>query len=313
MGKIKITLLAVLLISILAFQYLTAEETGGCKELVFKQLEHLPHKVESYPFRVWYATEGENAIKDQAVAVSKNQQPVFIDDLLVQLHAADAYYSKQLGLQPPLSKQRYKKAKFVDVYIVNMSRGNGVAFDEVIASKPHRGEPSYSCGVKFHVNKNIDPKRNVTPAHELFHMYQSANSMFKARWYLEGMARWVEQAFRGVSPRDLAADAPNSCVDVYNESYSASRYWQDLAKRKNADDIVLSQDYLQLKYSNETPVFKQATFKHGAIISDLFQVLESESIERSKEIGYSKYRWPEKVQRSADFNEYICDAVESIE
>lgn len=313
MNKIKITLLAVLFIFILAFKYLTAEDTGGCKELVFKQLVNLSHKVESYPFRVWYATEGENAIKDHAVGVSKNKQPVFIDDLLVQLHAADAYYSKQLGLQPPLSKQRYKKAKFVDVYIVNMSRGNGLAFDEVIAGKSSQRAESHSCGIKMHISSALQPSRNITPAHELFHLYQYANSMFKARWYLEGMTRWVEQAFRGVSPQDLSAVAPNSCAGVYNESYSASRYWQDLAKRKNADNIVLSQDYLQLKYSNGTPVFKQAIFKHGAIISDLFKVLESESIERSEEIGYSRYRWPEKIQRSADFNEYICDAVESIE
>lgn len=85
---------------------------------------------------------------------------------------------------------------------------------------------------------------------------------------------------------------------VYLENYSASRYWQGLARIKKADDVFLPQEYLELRYTNGQPVFK---------------TLEKESLQLSDKINLPAYQWPEKIQRSAMFNENICRAVESIE
>lgn len=307
----KLTL-AIYATFILVFSTFTVAEDGGCKTLVFKELNHLPHKVESYPFRVWYATEGKNALKTQAVAPTGNDMPVVINDLLLQLHSADKYYSQKLGLTLPLLQQRYKQAEFIDVYLVAMDKGNGLAFDEVIANKNSRQAEQYSCGIKMQINSALQPSRNVTPAHELFHLYQYANSMFKARWYLEGMTRWVEQAFRGVSARELKAVTPKNCTDVYDESYTASRYWQDLAHRLQADDLVLSQDELELSYSDGRPIFQTDIFKNGAAVQKIFSALEQESAYQAEKSNLHQYRWPEKLQRSHQFNKDICQAVESI-
>lgn len=286
---------------------------GGCRELVSKELKHLNSMVESYPFRVWYATKGKHAINNPELAFSLSGNPDFIDDLILQLHAADKYFSKELGLTPPLSQPRYSQAEFIDVHVVAMDRGNGVAFDEVIAEKISKGTESYSCSIKMHINKELDLSRNVTPAHELFHLYQYSNSMFKVGWYLEGMARWVEQAFVGPSANYLNSRPVSSCSEVYLESYSASRYWQELARIKKADDIFLPQEYLELRYTNGQPVFKTDTFKSGSILKSIFKRLEKESLQLSDKINLPAYQWPEKIQRSAMFNENICRAVESIE
>lgn len=282
------------------FSTIAVAEDGGCKALVFKELNHLPHTVESYPFRVWYATKGKNAVKNAAV----------IDDLLLQLHTADKYFYQELKLTPPLLQPRYKQAEWIDVYMVEMKRGNGLAFDEVIDEKSSKGADGYSCGIKMHINSNLLPSRNITPAHELFHLYQYSNSMFKVSWYLEGMARWVEQAFRGVSARDTEREVPNSCATVYDESYSAARYWQDLAQRHQAENIIISQDYLDLSYSDGSPVFKTDTFKNGAVVQSIFDSLLKESHRVSVENDLPLYRWPEKTQRSAQFNDDICNVVE---
>lgn len=289
-----------------------AAEDGGCKTVVFNELNALPYKVESYPFRVWYAIEGENALKAPSIDSTINDRPVVINDLLLQLHSADKYYSEDMGLTPPLSQQRYKQAQFIDVYIVAMKRGNGLAFDEVVASTSGQLAERHSCGVKIHLNRELEPSRNVTPAHELFHLYQYANSMFKVGWYLEGMARWIEQAFRGVSARDLKDVAPNRCAEVYGESYTASRYWQGLASRKQAADIVVRAQDMALRYSDSSPVFKERTFKNGAVVRDIFNALHTVSAEVSEQIGQPLYKWPEKIQRSANFNVAICEAVESV-
>lgn len=296
---LKLQLILTTLLFVFLSTFAVAED-GGCKTLIFKELNHLPHTAESYPFRVWYATEGKNAVKNTTV----------IDDLLLQLHTADKYFYQELKLTPPLLQPRYKQAEYIDVYMVEMKRGNGVAFDEVIAEKGSREADSYSCGIKMHINSELQPSRNVTPAHELFHLYQYANSMFKARWYLEGMARWVEQAFRGVNARDKKGIAPDSCKDVFDESYTAARYWRDLAQRQHAKDIVISQDYLDLNYSDGRPVFATDTFKNGAAVQAIFDDLAKESHRASLENDLHIYKWPEKTQRSAQFNEAMCRAIE---
>lgn len=290
---------------------ISAADDGGCKELVFNELNHLPHTIESYPFRVWYATEGKNALGNQSVNLAINNRPTVINDLLLQLHSADKYFSQKLELVQPLLQKRYKKAEFIDVYLIAMGQGNGSAFDEVIAGRKSNHADKVSCSIKIHINKNNQPSFSITPAHELFHLYQYSNSMFKASWYLEGMTRWVERAFVGVKTRDLKAITPSSCSDVYQEKYSASRYWQDLAKRKSSNDILIDEDFLQLKYSDGRSVFNNSVFKNGGAAAEIFNELEKESLNLSKSLKLPPYRWPENLQRSPKFNNNICRAVDS--
>lgn len=304
--------LNVLLVVFLFYTAASNAEDGGCTELVFNELKHLDKMVESYPFRVWYATKGKHKIKSFEEDNGLSNSSEIISDLLLQLHSADKYFSNELGLTQPLLKNRYSQAEFIDVHLIKMDRGNGVAFDEVIAEKTYADAVSFSCGIKMRLNKDLDFTQNVTPAHELFHLYQYSNSMFKVGWYLEGMARWIEQAFVGPVESDLNSFGSNSCSSVYKESYSASRYWKDLARRKKSKDILLSKDLSELKYSNGQSVFKVGVFIDGSIIQTIFESLEKESLRLSVVNDLPLYSWPEKIQRSSFFNDQICTVVEEI-
>lgn len=299
-----------LLVVFLFYTAASNAEDGGCTELVFNELKHLDKMVESYPFRVWYATKGKHRIRDSKENKILDSNPELVNDLLLQLHSADKYFSSKLGLIQPLLKPRYNQAKFIDVHLIKMDRGNGVAFDEVIAEKINADAKSFSCGIKMRINKDLDFTRNITPAHELFHMYQYSNSMFKVGWYLEGMARWVEQAFIGPNKSSLNEFESSYCSNVYKESYSASRYWKDLAKRKKGKNIFLDKELLELKYSNGNSVFRIEKFVNGSVIQGFFESLEKESLRLSIENKLPLYLWPEKTQRSAIFNEKICKVVE---
>lgn len=286
------------------------EGDGGCKALVFDQLNYLPRQVESYPFRVWYATEGKNVLSNVEYGEDKNTVPTVIEDLLLQLHSADRYFSQELGLTPPLLKQRYRQAEFIDVYLVAMEKGNGLAFDEVRALKRSKEAESHSCAIKIHINSALQPSRNITPAHELFHLYQYANTMFKTRWYLEGMARWTEQAFRGISVNEVKKPIPGSCTEVLNESYGAERYWRDLAAKLGGDDIVLEPEYRSLHYADGSAVFNTSVFKNGAAVKAIFDLLADKSHQVSLEQGLHKYQWPETLQRSPQFDFQICELLD---
>jgi hypothetical protein len=273
---------------------------------VFKEISHLTKTVESYPFRIWYAESGVHALEEDA-------DGRIINDLLLQLHSADKYFSENLGLEPPLSSKRFNQAKFIDVYLLSMKAGMGVAFDEPVIEKATKNSGPLACGIKIHLNKDIKPSYNLTPAHELFHLYQYANSMFKTRWYLEGMANWIGEPFLGVVSKDKNTIVEEvSCSDVYSESYSAIRYWRDLAKRKQSSDVFAGEKLLNTFYSDGRPVFKKNTFKHGMIIKDIFEKLKEVSIQSSNDMNMSLYKWPEKLQRSNVFDSTMCNAIENI-
>jgi hypothetical protein len=169
------------------------EEAGQCKRMVFDRLKGLNHSLSVDEFRISYATEGPDAVTDLSDA-NRNGMPDVIDDLATQLTTARVVYSDVLGLQHPLKRPRYRLATAVNVFVVKMERGNGLAFDEVVDETTRKGTPGLGCSIKIFVNSNLRPSKNISPAHELFHLYQYAYTMFKTRWYLEGMARWVETA-----------------------------------------------------------------------------------------------------------------------
>ncbi len=113
----------------------------------------------------------------------------------MQLQAAKYLYSHVLGLRFPLQQKIYAQARQINVYVLQLPKGNGLAFDRVAAETMNDGR-QLPCGLKFVLNAALEPARNITPAHEFFHLYQYGYAVFKQTWYLEGMARWMENSFK---------------------------------------------------------------------------------------------------------------------
>ncbi len=72
----------------------------------------------------------------------------------------------------------------INVYVLQLPKGNGLAFDRVAAETMSDGR-QLPCGLKFVLNAALEPARNITPAHEFFHLYQYGYAVFKQKWYLE--------------------------------------------------------------------------------------------------------------------------------
>ena len=76
------------------------------------------------------------------------------------------------------------------------------------------------------------PTRNLSPAHELFHVFQNGYSQFKNAWYYEGMARWSEDLLRAGAGRVGTLPVDAGALDgLFKQSYEASRFWQALVMR----------------------------------------------------------------------------------
>lgn len=306
-----VILKAVCLSAVLLFGAVVHAKETHCARQVFKSMEQLSHTVEQGEFKLWYATQGKHALPDTQ-DLNGNGVPDRMDDLLLQLQAARDFYSDVLHLTPPLHQPRYNQAHTINVYVLAMRKGNGLAFHEPVQSRPSRKADSEPCGLRIYVNNQLDPSRNLTPAHELFHLYQYGYAMFKRPWYLEGMARLMETAFAGperLQRYQQVSSGPVSCQDVVGESYSAVRFWWE---QQDADAIEIPASLNRLRYTDGTPVFTNQSFKHGEMVKRVLEELGDLSRNTAQSMDLPSYRWPVREQGSKDFDAPMCQALAKV-
>ncbi|MFN9913189.1 MAG: hypothetical protein ACK53L_11425, partial [Pirellulaceae bacterium] len=106
-----------------------------------------------------------------------------------------------------------------------------MTYDE-LQSFQRPGDPAGTLSLCFDVATQVHAERNLTPAHEVFHLIQNSATYFKNRWYTEGTARWSERGL-GVGGNALANtssvwppaadDLPSLLLSSYE---AADRYWR---------------------------------------------------------------------------------------
>ncbi|MBT2773559.1 hypothetical protein J7J47_15125 [Halomonas sp. ISL-60] len=229
-----------------------------------------------------------------------------LDDLEIQLRAADALYSEVLGLTPPLHMPRYQRAGFIMVILrADQTRG-GQAYDEVVRSAASPG-----CHIRMALGGQVDAAQNLTPAHELFHLYQNAHMMFKQGWVHEGLARWSESLLRGNLQKGPPLPASVEALErLLQESYGAAPFWQRLFYLLDAQAIKSIPDALRDKRYHDGSQVVAATELYGStFLPLLFASLDEAGAALSQQEQWPEYGWAEAEQRSLRHNEVILSAV----
>ncbi|ROR22597.1 hypothetical protein EC845_1498 [Comamonas sp. BIGb0124] len=282
---------------------------GRCRSLTFDALDSLVHTRVHGNIHIRYATQGPHAIgsKDDR---DGNGIPDRIDDLILQLATAQQVYDDVLGLTPPLRQPRYQLASRINVFVVKLDSGNGRAFDEVVNEKSSRTDPGLPCGIKIFIDSQVEPSSNITPAHELFHLYQYGYTMFKSRGYLEGMARWSETFFIDDTKidRDQQRHGDAQCGQAMTQSYGASAFWRRQGKLSGEAPLVLPTTMRALRYSDDRPVITSRGMQGARYLRTTLESLAVASREQAIERRLPLYNWPEELQRSDTFDADICRA-----
>ncbi|MDP3272335.1 hypothetical protein [Limnobacter sp.] len=266
------------------------------------------HSVAEGVFRVFYTTEGKHAVPVDDV--DGNAVPDRVDDILVQLKAADWFYQTQLGLVPPLKHSRYTQSDGIEVHVQHFDQGTGLAFDEPTKPNWFEGQSSTAPTLKIKIGSQVDPRLSTTPAHELFHVYQYAYSPFKTKWFTEGMARWLEEPFSRQA-QFAVPPSPSSCRELTGMAYNANGFFARLAERqfKGFDQAAISDEYRQFVYSDGSPVIRiQSVYKFRPVKTWLERAAELGARE-SRRLGVVEGKWPETLQRSAQFDLTLCEAL----
>src|SRR5690606_11826160 len=92
---------------------------------------------------------------------NENNIPDQVEDVATQMVAAQRLYSEVIGLKNPLSMPRYARVKSIDVFLLNMKKGNGITYDEVINYRLGFDGSEGRCSLRIDLRNSL-PNQNIT-------------------------------------------------------------------------------------------------------------------------------------------------------
>jgi hypothetical protein len=270
--------------------------------------------------RIFYAIEGKSAVP--LTDANSNSVPDHVEDVAKQIWAAHALLCGAFEFPDPFASERYPGVSCLEVSIrdrTEIGGVNGVAFENSQRAKAIPEGTPEDRSLVMAIGKHVDARKNVTPAHELFHLIQYATTYFKNPWYLEGMARWSEHALNpdGVGDVKYSERGPWPQSDenlslLFGKSYDAEFVlWNPLALRADRRGLIprtqVPDALRNLKYSDDTPVLRDYTLNGAPLMRDILIALGKTDDVAKEELGYKD--WSEENQRSPQNNPYIYQAI----
>ena len=269
-------------------------------------------------FRIFYTFNGKDAVPVKLrTDRNRNQIPDLVEDIMTQLLVANTIYVASMKLRHPLKSPRYKdRVKFIDINLLKfpLTKGGpkrGIAYDGIISfqRKIDGKRPIKSLAIDLSNSINTG---NITPAHELFHLYQNGYTLFKNRWYTEGTARWAEHAIKsGTGAVGTLPATQSQLQKLFRSSYDAAGFWNSLAfSADTREPLRIPNKTLQTRYVLiDKKVIKGSNLYGVRFIRVFLENLDKLDDEASVERGLDKLYWKEKVQKSRSNNVYIWRAV----
>lgn len=289
---------------------ISSQEFGECRQLntsfQYTSLSYQP-QLDSFRFLIKFNANKlleTNLQRNVLNVVTVNQ----LQNIKRQLQVADGIYQNVLGLTAPLDNPRYQKAHFINVNMIEAQKAYGRAYDEVVKNK---NDKVSACHIIMELSNQVNAEHNVTPAHELFHIYQNSVMMFKQSWLTEGTARWSESLIKESTGKEEALpETKEQLLEVMDSSYGASKFWIRLFRLIDPNDAFVVPNYLDtITYLNNEPVLQDNKAYGVTFIKVLFDELSKESDHVSELKGWDRYAWKEKDQKDPALNPYIWNAV----
>lgn len=255
-------------------------------------------------FLLQYDLTGANALDNQSDA-NNNQIPDLVEDVAIQLTTARALFTS-FQFVDPLKQPRYKgqNAELVQVRFLKME-GNGLAFDEVRRNR--HGE----CALLINLSNKLGA-RNLSPAHEWFHLVQYGYTPFKRAWFLEGMARWSESGLRKDTSK-TSFGSPVQDSALFSQSYEAQAYWANFAAADKKDTKQkFPASVTRARYVNGDAVLQDDVFVGPSRIRAALEALGRLGEQESTRRKLDPYAWPEATQRLTEHDEPMKQVLDRI-
>lgn len=307
-----------------------AEAIVPCASLSSSNLNKLDEVYSLGEIRVFYtrknpASGTSHKLPAHSTAdTNNNHVPDFVENIALQAGISREAFNS-LGFPDPLESARYRVSKRIDINLLNFS-GNGVAYDKAVRypSAPNRGNV---CTLRIDISVNLQDKAPFTTrwfivTHEMFHLFQYGQTLFKRRWMNEATAKWAEYALRPRSfyplgtPTYTLPKTKCELLDIVASPHSAraNRLWSRLADLLGLleGDIRLDSDLLDARYVDGNFVLKDATLEGSGIVNAVYQTLGAEDDIVSYVKGWPYHDWAEPNQTSSTHDPRIFQAIKRV-
>lgn len=263
--------------------------------------EELDHRLVQGEFRIHYTLDGDSAFpRDVPSPQRKERAMAMLDSLAAQINEATRFYSEQLRLASPIGAARYRDVRSIDIHILKLEDKSGSTGDASIIYH-YRHFDGASPALTISLSNQWNPP-SLTPNHEVFHAYQYGYTYFKNSWYLEGMARSMEKAFkRGEVRTESLPREYGQLQRIMTRSYGADKFWNRLM-------------YLcEASCSGNTPAqawkgggyVPLTRFCGGKLVRATLEQYQSLDKEAARSRGIDPNAWPEDEQRSDRNNPFL--------
>lgn len=265
---------------------------------------------------VIYDETGDKAPKDTA-DINSNGVPDVIEDIATQLNAAREVFKDVYNFPDPLDSARFKGVTSIEIDIDTKEsmKVNGKAYSGVRKKSKH--DPNESA-IHIRVANTVDPHKNPTSTHEYFHLIQYGATYFRNGWFLEGMARWSEDAVSEIKKYPGGTEIPvtlNSTAaqnKIYQEKYkAASMLWYPLAVNMGDKDTIPSNVVKKYKYVDGSPVFHDNVIYGANVMRDVIKAMQSREETAAAQFG-GMAKWRKDGQRADQNNQFIMDSVKEV-
>jgi hypothetical protein len=270
--------------------------------------------------RVFYTNEGPSAVSQ--ADNDKSAVPDQVEDVAKQIWAAHKLFCDVLKFPDPFASERYKGVTCIQVSLrdrAEINGVNGVAFESAQRARSiPEGKPE-DRAIVMAVSTQLDPIKNVTPAHETFHLIQYGTTFFKNSWYLEGMTRWAEHGLAkdGIgevqySPQGPWPQKPQHLQQLPEMgSKCETVLWNPIASRTDRNglltDEMLGPELTALRYSDGSAVLRDRLLNGAEVMREILIELGTQDDDAFRDLGYES--WTEENQRSERNNPYIYRAI----
>ncbi len=245
-------------------------------------------------FRIYYTREGMNAFPmDVPPRQRAGQVSDLLNRLISQLNQADHFYSSDFGLTPPLQSKRYRVVRSIDVQILDLGEEMGTTGDGIVTYH-YLNFDSATPAITISLSNRWKPP-NLTPSHELFHAYQYGYTYFKNPWFLEGLARSMESAFKDAPPR--SEPLPQNKIElqrIMSLSYGTDTFWNRLMK--------FCDPACNAKTSAAT---RHPQLCGRSFVRSLLEQYQAIDVVAAHDRGIDPLDWPEAEQRSEKNNPFL--------
>ena len=265
---------------------------------------------------VIYETEGDKAFKNQT-DLNENGVPDVAEDIATQINATRELFHDVFKYPDPLGSARYENVHAIEVDIDSKKnmKVSGLAYSGVRNKSRH--DPKVRA-LHVKIANTVDPRKNATPEHEYFHLIQYNATYFTNKWFLEGMARWSQDA---VSKNKKYPDGRNvswilknklSETQIFQGKYNvAGLLWYPFAvgvKDKAKVPKALMKKY---KYVDGSDVFHDNIVYGANVMLEVLQTMKSKEAFAGEQFGGLK-QWRSKGRRAAQNNKIILDCVREV-